>query len=106
MRPARLNRLRRAITYGALAALLSIVTVMLSQCTMIGERLTGVSLDRSQRASCIGNCKDARDACLVQAAHDCGGTEGECYRAAAALCQEQFQACKNNCHKQGGGNAG
>jgi len=106
MQHARPNRLRRAVACAALAALLGVITLVLSQCTMVGDNLTGVGIDKSQRATCIGNCKDVRDICAAQAAHDCGGTDNPCYDAAFVLCQQEFNACKNNCHKQGGGSAG
>ena len=106
MHLARLNRLRRAVAYAGLAALFALVTMVLSQCTMVGDNLTGTSLSRAERATCIQNCKDTREMCIAQAAHDCGGTNNACFETAHALCQEQFKVCKNSCHKQGAGFAG
>lgn len=100
------KRVRRAAAYAGLVASLTLLTLALSQCTMVSDNITGVSLDRSQRANCIQNCKDDRVACLAQAEHECGGKDNACYEAAVAICQQEFLTCKNNCHKQGRGNAG
>ena len=102
---SRPSRLRRAAVYAALAALLGLVSVLLSQCMMVGDKMTGVSLDKAQRATCIGNCKTSRDACIIQAQHDCAGDQA-CLDAAIAACQDTYNECKNNCHHQGRGNAG
>ena len=104
MQHARPNRLRRAVAYAALAALLGVVTLVLSQCTMVGD-ITGVGLERSERANCVQNCKDTRDACRAIVFHDCAGDQ-TCIDAGLAACQADFDACKNNCHKQGAGSAG
>lgn len=104
MQHARPNRLRRAVAYAALAALLGVVTLVLSQCTMVGD-VTGVSLDKTARATCIGNCQTVKAACINQAQHDCAGDQA-CLDAAIAVCQAQNAECKNNCHKQGAGSAG
>jgi hypothetical protein len=105
MQHARPNRLRRAVAYAALAALLGVVTLVLSQCMMVGDNVTGVSIDRSGRANCLQNCKDTRDMCRAQVFHDCSGDQA-CIDAGLAACQDAFNACKNTCHKQGAGSAG
>jgi len=105
MQHARPNRLRRAVAYAALAALLGVVTLVLSQCTMVGDNVTGVGFDRSQRANCVQNCKDTRDMCRAQVFHDCEGNSA-CEDAGLVLCQDAFNACKDGCHKQGAGVAG
>ena len=105
MQHARPNRLRRAVAYAALAALLGVVTLVLSQCTMVGDNITGVGLDKNARANCIGNCQDVKAACIDEAQHNCAG-DSACLEAAIAICQEQNLACRNNCHKQGAGSGG
>jgi hypothetical protein len=105
MQHARPNRLRRAVAYAALAALLGVVTLVLSQCTMVGDNVTGVGIERSDRATCVQNCKDTRDLCLKQVIHDCAG-DPVCNDAGIAACQNAFNACKDSCHKQGAGSAG
>ena len=101
----RFQRARRAATYLGLAAALALVTLVLSQCTMVGDNLTGVSLEKSERANCIQNCKEIRNECRASVFHDCNGDE-DCISAGLAECQDDFNSCKNNCHKQGRGNAG
>lgn len=105
MQHARPNRLRRAVAYAALAALLGVVTLVLSQCTMVGDNVTGVGIERSQRATCLQDCKDARDMCREQVFHDCAGDQ-TCIDAGLQACQDAFNACKDACHKQGAGTAG
>ena len=58
MQPARHNRLRRAAVYAALATLLGVVSLTLSQCTMVGDNLTGVNLYRGRPTTCIKLCND------------------------------------------------
>ena len=100
----RFQRVRRAATYFGLAAALALVTLVLSQCTMVGDNVTGVSLEKSARANCIQNCKGTRDECRASVFHDCSGDEG-CISSGLAECQEDFNSCRNSCHKQGRGNA-
>lgn len=102
---SRPNRLRRVAAYALLAALLGVVSLLLSQCMMVGDNVTGVSLDKSARATCIGNCQTTKQECISQAQHDCAG-DSACLDAAIALCQSQNAECKDNCHHQGRGNAG
>jgi len=58
MQHARPNRLRRAVIYAALATLLGVVSLTLSQCTMVGDKLTGVDLNRGRPTTCLKNCND------------------------------------------------
>lgn len=59
MQPARHNRLRRAAIYTALATLLGVVSLTLSQCTMVGDKLTGVDMLRGRPTTCIKLCNDS-----------------------------------------------
>jgi len=107
MQHARPNRLRRAVAYAALAALLGVITLLLSQCTMVGDNVTGVGLDRAGRGACKQNCQTTHQACLLQAEHDCGGTGNACYTAAEAACDAALAECSKNCnHHQGAGIVG
>jgi len=104
---ARATRFRRAALYVAIAALLGLVTLVLSQCTMVGDNVTGVGLDRAARAICKQACQDEHQACLLKAEQRCGGTGNECYAAAEAVCDAALVECSKNCnHKQGSGVAG
>ena len=58
MQHARPTRLRRAVVYAALATLLGIVSLTLSQCTLVGDNLTGVDLSRGRPTTCIKQCND------------------------------------------------
>lgn len=124
MQHARPNRLRRAVAFAALAALLGLVSLTLSQCTMVGDSVTGVSLDRNGPTSCVKQCNDfykgefdreqklhatnveicqaldqpARGECLV--AEDARHTAAQAALGAAKI------ECQNNCHRQGTGSAG
>ena len=44
MPQSRPHQIRRALVYAALAALLGVVSLTLSQCTQVGDTLTGVGL--------------------------------------------------------------
>src|SRR5262245_51440915 len=58
MQHARPNRLRRAVIYAALATMLGVVSLTLSQCTMVGDNLTGVDLSKGRPTTCIKQCND------------------------------------------------
>jgi hypothetical protein len=59
--PAKSVQFRRAVSYAVLVALLGALSVTLSQCTMVGERLTGPTLQRVTPTTCVGHCKDLYD---------------------------------------------
>src|SRR5262249_28085744 len=58
MQHARPHRLRRAVAFAALAALLGLAALTLSQCTLVGDSLTGVNLDGVGPTSCVKQCND------------------------------------------------
>jgi hypothetical protein len=124
MQHARPNRLRRAVAFAALAALLGLAALTLSQCTLVGDSLTGVNLDGVGPTSCVKECNDFY-AILYKAEqkiHDqnndncqalpqefrgpCLVSETSRHEAAkAALAQGKID-CQNSCHRQGSGSAG
>jgi hypothetical protein len=59
--PAISVQFRRAASYAVLVALLGALSVPLSQCTMVGERLTGPNLHRVTPTTCVVHCKDLYD---------------------------------------------
>jgi hypothetical protein len=58
MQHARPNRLRRAVVYAALATLFGVISLSLTQCTMLGDKLTGVGLNRNVGQNCNKRCDD------------------------------------------------
>lgn len=124
MQHARPNRLRRAVTFAVLAALLGLVSLTLSQCTMVGDSLTGVTIDGVGPTSCVKQCNDLYAILykLEQKKHDtnvetcqnlpqpyksdCLNAETTRHEAAKAQLSQGKIDCQNNCHRQGSGSAG
>jgi hypothetical protein len=124
MQHARPNRLRRAVAFAVLAAVLGLVSLTLSQCTMLGDNLTGVNLQRGGPTSCIQQCLDtfhaARQLCLknhATAKEQCKQLpepeQSDCLAEAEAekdACIDEAEAekdrCQADCHRQGAGSAG
>ena len=104
MQHARPNRLRRAVAYAALAALLGTVTMVLSQCTLVGDSLTGVDLHKNDRSNCVTNCNRIYEAALADCKKNCA--DQACYNDCQAAANVQKHDCMNSCHKQGSGSAG
>jgi hypothetical protein len=124
MQHARHRRLRRAAVYVALAMMLGVVSLTLTQCRMVGDKTTGVRLFRGQPTTCIKQCNDAYKLLYdeEQKLHrtnveNCQALpqpdQGECLVAEEArhtarkleLGQAKID-CQNNCHHQGAGTAG
>jgi len=118
LRPA-----HRPIAWVAFAVLLGLSSLALVRCTQVGERLTGVALERSNgRRDCIKACnerfgdlyEDERDRHLARV-RACQGLpsgreKSQCLSAEARrhedakreLAREKRQ-CHDGCHRQGGG---
>jgi hypothetical protein len=118
-------RLRRGFAFVALAAVLGLSAVGLTQCRMVDDTVTGVDVRSNTgfsngRSACVHQCnekykackraEDARHKAAVQA---CGG-DNSCKKAENTLhknnhkqCVVQMQLCKKNCrYREGAGNAG
>src|SRR5262245_19588699 len=114
---------RSAARIGARSLLLVALaasSVALTQCKMVGDRLSGIRTDLLKRKSdCIKGCKDtlkndtkseqdvhvaALRACRGDAA--CLAAESARHQAALQAIQAAFVACENGCHQQGGGGVG
>jgi len=124
MQHARPNRLRRAVVYAALATLLGVVSLTLSQCTLVGDNLTGVELNRGRPTTCIKQCNDFyklvydqeqkyHDQILLQchaligpAQNDCLVEEAARHEAEMARISQAKKDCQDGCHRQGTGSAG
>lgn len=125
MHHARPNRLRRVVAFAALTALLGVVAVVLSQCTMVGDNLTGVGVQGAGPTTCIKACnnqfallynaeqvayQNAKEPCYALPQPD----KDNCLAAALATHSANQTAlgiakieCQNNCaHHQGAGSAG
>ena len=115
------RRIRRAAVYAALATLLGVVSLTLSQCTMVGDNLTGVGLNAGRPTTCIKQCNDLykmlfdQEQKLHQTNLDlCGQDNGDCKNAEAARHSAAMDAlgqakldCQTGCqHQQGTGSAG
>ena len=124
MQHARPHRLRRAVAYAALAAMLGLVALTLSQCTLVGDSLTGVNLDGVGPTSCVKQCNDFYAIAFKreQKIHDsnvetcqqlpqdlkgpCLVSEDARHQAAKTALSDGKINCQNNCHRQGSGSAG
>ena len=104
-------------------AVVAIGLAALAGCTMVGDTLTGVNLDRGQPTTCVKQCNDSYKLLYEQ--------EQKRHQAAVESCQALAQPakascldaetlthqankdqlsqgkidCQNNCHRQGSGRA-
>src|SRR5437867_1034756 len=62
MPQVRLSSIRRAASYAAFGALLGVASLTLSQCTQVGDSLTGVSRLSSKHTDCKHDCDKTFDA--------------------------------------------
>ena len=115
-------RLRRGFAFVALAAVLGLAAVGLSQCRMVDDTVTGVDLSAnsglSARSDCVHQCnekykacrraEDARHKAAKAACSDnaCKKAEDRLHQANHKECVRQMQLCKRNCYNEGSGNAG
>jgi hypothetical protein len=108
--------LRRVSIYGALLTLLGLVSLSLTQCTMVGDNVTGLSLSTQSADKCLKDCKHDFDfdtrkefqlnnknrrACDGNAV--CLALEAERHREALEQLERDYVACREECHHQGGG---
>ena len=125
MQHARPNQLRRAMIYATLATLLGVVSLTLSQCTMVGDNLTGVGLNKGGPTTCIKQCNDlykllydqeqklhdtnvgACQALPQPGKNDCLNAESARHSAAKDALTQGKLDCQTGCqHEQGTGSAG
>ena len=124
MQHARHRRLRRAAVYVALAMMLGVVSLTLTQCQLVGDKVNGVRLFKGQPTTCIKQCNDAFKILYdqEQKLHDtnvencqalsqpgrgaCLAAEEARHSARMAELGQQKTDCQNNCHHQGAGAAG
>lgn len=102
-----------------LGVLLTVAALGLSQCRMVDESMTGVSLDKMKPSKCIHDCgKVLADSLLVEGKlhaeilRGCNGDE-VCQALENARFQPildrlyaMYRECVNTCHHQGSGGGG
>jgi hypothetical protein len=100
-----------------LLAALAAATLVLTQCQMVGDNLTGVSAGVFKRKNdCVKACADARKDAMKDETRRhadneraCGGNaqchkdERDRFKAAKDAIDDAYEACVRNCHNQGGG---
>ena len=123
-------RLRRGFAFVALAAVLGLSAVGLSQCRMVNDTVTGVDLKSNSgfgggNSACKKACNEAFKQCKKEesARHkiekkncdqlpkpqkdECKKAESERHKAAKKECSERKKACKAACnYHEGAGSAG
>jgi hypothetical protein len=111
-----IGNLRRGSAFAVLGVALAAMAVGLSQCKMVDESLTGVSLEKAKPQNCMVECAKAyNDSVRVESdlhksnvqacARDsvCLALEGMRHDAAMTRIQMGRDACQSDCHHQGGG---
>ena len=116
-------RLRRGFAFVALAAVLGLSAVGLTQCRMVDDTVTGVDLKSnpglSARSACVRQCNEAAKQCKKQESirhklakracgHDaaCRKAESRRHKEAKKECSRRKKLCKRNCYNEGAGSAG
>jgi hypothetical protein len=116
-------RVRRGFAFVALAALLGLSVVGLSQCRLVDDTVTGVDLQANNgvnaRSDCVHQCNEKYKACKRaedarhKAAKRACGSDKACKKAEQRLhkdnklvCVRAMQDCKRNCYNEGAGLGG
>ncbi len=114
---------RRGVRMLALAGLLGLTLVALTQCRAVNDTITGVNAVRgtiSARSSCNKKCDDAfktaqkeedqrhKNAMKACGSHDsaCKKNEDAKHRSVEDSLKRQRQQCKGSCYNEGGGGGG
>jgi len=121
----RTPRVRRGFAFVALAAVLGLTAVGLTQCRMVNDNVTGVDLragsgSLSGRSACVHQCNDQFKACIraekarfKAAKRACGSHNSACKKAEdrkhrdnVKACETAKKLCKKSCYNEGAGNSG
>lgn len=110
------SRLRRVSAFAVLGVGLTALALSLSQCQMVGERLTGVDLTAAKPSQCMNKCakvyveakkleidhhKELAKACAGDTV--CLALEDARFAQALELLKANQTACQSGCHHQGSG---
>ncbi len=117
-------RVRRGFAFVALAAVLGLAAVGLSQCRMVNDNVSGVDLRAgtgtlSARSACNHHCDDLFKACVranesaFKACKRACGSNKACkkdcdrtHKDNQKACEAQKKQCKKSCYNEGAGNVG
>ena len=117
-------RLRRGFAFVALAALLGLAVVGLSQCRMVDDTVTGVDLKGnthlSAKSACAKQCNEQYKACkraesirhkLAKRAcpsgdKTCKKLESQRHKQEKNACKQLKKDCKKGCYNEGAGLGG
>lgn len=115
------NPVRRVVVLAGLAVLSGVFALALTQCQMVGEKLTGVQPSAGSSNSCIKACNDTAKVHFdqEQSLHsqnvancqalpqpqrgDCLTAEDARHTAEMARLSQEKIDCQNHCHQQGAG---
>jgi len=111
----------RSMAIIALAAALGLAAIALSQCRMVPDMVTGLTLAPgrlSGRSSCVTGCNDQFEAALreeqnrhLAALRECGSDqtcradENERHSVVEQQINDARRDCKKNCYNEGGGDS-
>ncbi len=111
------HRRRAALVF--LGVLLTVAALGLSQCRMVDESTTGVSLDRMKPSKCIHDCgKVLADSLLAEGKlhadilrhcdgdSTCMALENARFQPILDRLYADYRDCVNTCHHQGSGGGG
>jgi len=115
-------QVRRTLKTFALASLLGLATMGLSQCRLVGDTVTGVELESNGvngRSECVQRCNDeykaadkaeaTRHAAALRAcgtSRSCKDSENLTHKGNKAAIVDAMQECKRACYNEGSGNGG
>ena len=110
------GRLRRGAAFAVLGVALATLALSLSQCQMVEERLTGVSLDCAKPNQCVIKCTKVLVESTAREIHTHVVNVKTCHRDSVCLALENIRhvdalkliaanhkACLAQCHHQGSG---
>ena len=125
MQPDHPRPQRPALSSILLAALLGAGSLTLVQCTMVGDRVTGLDVSSQESVGCIQDCNDryaelfkveqkrhiaAMSACMSldpgPEKNDCLTAESNLHVTNKAGLTKGKNDCSDSCHRQGGGTGG